>query len=136
MFNNQKQFITCYLGPNVVQTELMRGYPGALVATDMASAVANAIKAVCKKTDSTLRPRIAILTPYRAPIHNKNLDYLKENGIDVIVGYNLGFKTDVETTAMSPESIFEYSKCLAKMGNNIDALFIGCNGFRSTGIHD
>ena len=51
----------------------------------------------------------------------------------MVVGYNIGFHKDVETTSMSPESIFEYGKCLAKLSDNVDALFIGCSGFRATG---
>ena len=122
-----------HIGPTVVQAELKRGYSNASVATDMASAVANAIKAVCKTVDDTVRPRIALLTPYITSIHNKNVEYLNANGMDVAVGYNLGFNKDTETTSMSPESIFEYGKCLVKLSDNVDALFIGCSGFRATG---
>ena len=100
----------------------------------MASAVVNAIKAVCKISTITSRPRIALLTPYRTEVHRKNIEYLTENGIDVVVDHNLEFKTDKETSSMSPESIFEHTKCLANLSRDIDAVFIGCSGFRATGV--
>ena len=121
------------LGSTTVQSELRKGYPTAVATTDMASAVVNAIKAVCKISNITSRPRIALLTPYITTVHRKNIEYLTTNGIDVVVDYNLGFKTDKETTSMSPESIFEYTKCIANLSHDIDAVFIGCSGFRSTG---
>jgi maleate cis-trans isomerase len=100
----------------------------------MASAVVDAIKTVCKVAKNSTRPRIALLTPYITPVHRRNIEYLNENGIDVISEYNLGFKADKETTSMSPESIFKHIKCLSKLNSNIDAVFIGCSAFRATGI--
>ena len=100
----------------------------------MATAVASAIKAVCKGSKDASHPRIALLTPYITSIHNKNVAFLQENGIDVVTQHNLGFKSDKETSAMTPESIFEYGKCLANLNTDVDALFIGCGGMRSTGI--
>ena len=119
------------LGSAMVQSELLSGYPWAPAATDMASAVASAIKAVCPTGQS---PNIALLTPYITSIHMKNVKFLNEHGINVVVEHNLGFTNDTETSAMSPSSIFECSKALASAPSTpIDAIFIGCSGFKSTG---
>ena len=117
----------------MVQSELRKGCLTVQVATDMASAVVDAIKTVCEVTKNSKRPGIALLTPYITPVHQRNIEYLNENGLDVVYDYNLGFKADKETTSMSPESIYEYTKCLSRLSNNIDAVFIGCSAFRATG---
>ena len=126
-------YLHFHLGPSTVQTELLNGYSNANASVDMASAVIAAIRTVSNLPPETNHPRIALLTPYITPVHQKNIEFLQENGIDVVVDYNLGFKTDKETTSMSPESLFEHTKCLVSLNKDIDAVFIGCSAFRSTG---
>ena len=123
------------LGPDTVQSELLKGYPSALVATDMASAVVNAIKSMCLTLNNKSRPRIALLTPYRTSVHYKNVEYFTKNEIDVVIGHNLGFNADKTTSAMTPESIFEHAKCLANLRSDVDVVFIGCSGMRATGSY-
>ena len=116
-----------------MQTELSKGYPNAEDTIDMASSVIKALKAVTKVSPQNNRPRIALFTPYIDAVHKTNVDYLMENGIDVITQHNLGFQIDTKTTSMSPSSIFEHSRALTSSCNDIDVLFIGCSAFRSTG---
>ena len=118
-----------------MQSELHKGYPNANIAIDMASAVVHAIKSVCMITTESCRIRLALLTPYIDSVHQKNIDYLNENGIDVVIDHNLGFKADKQTTSMSPMSIYEHVKCLASICSDIDVFFVGCSAFRSTGIY-
>ena len=119
-------------GSNTVQAELLKGYPNAEVAIDMASSVVKAIKYVTKSSESD-RPRIALLTPYIDSVHKRNVEYLTESGIDVVSQHNLGFQIDTQTTSMKPASILEHSRALVCLNNEIDAIFIGCSAFRSTG---
>ena len=118
-----------------MQSELHKGYPNANIAIDMASAVVYAIKSVCMITTESCRIRLALLTPYIDSVHQKNIDYLNENGIDVVIDHNLGFRADKQTTSMSPMSIYEHVKCLASICSDIDVFFVGCSAFRSTGIY-
>lgn len=119
-------------GSNTVQAELSKGYPNAVATIDMASSVVKAIKFVTKSSDTT-HPRIALLTPYIDVVHKRNVEYLTESGIDVVLQHNLGFQIDTLTTSMKPASIFEHSKALMSLDNDIDAIFIGCSAFRATG---
>ena len=119
-------------GSNTVQAELLKGYPNAEVSIDMASSVVKAIKYVTKSSESD-RPRIALLTPYIDSVHKRNVEYLTESGIDVVSQHNLGFQIDTQTTSMKPASILEHSRALVCLNNEIDAIFIGCSAFRSTG---
>ena len=125
----------CIPGSRAVQAELHKGYPNASIAVDMASAVVHAIKSVCIIPNERRRIRLALLTPYIDSVHQKNIDYLNENGIDVVIDHNLGFKADKQTTSMSPVSIYEHVKCLASICSDIDVFFVGCSAFRSTGIY-
>ena len=130
---NSVKLLLSFIGTSAVHDELSEGYPSSQVTVDMATSVVRAIKAVTKKTENDV-PQIALLTPYIDAVHDVNVQYLKENGIDVIQQHNLRFQVDTQTTSMSPESIFQHSKALAGLNCDIDALFIGCSAFRSTGI--
>ena len=130
---NSVKLLLSFIGTSVVHDELSEGYPSSQVTVDMATSVVRAIKAVTKKTENDVS-QIALLTPYIDAVHDVNVQYLKENGIDVIQQHNLRFQVDTQTTSMSPESIFQHSKALAGLNCDIDALFIGCSAFRSTGI--
>ena len=101
----------------------------------MASAVVHAIKSVCIIPTERRRIRLALLTPYIDSVHQKNIDYLNENGIDVAIDHNLGFKADKQTSSMSPGSIHEHVTCLANTCSEIDVFFVGCSAFRSTGMY-
>ena len=127
------KLLLSFKGTRAVHAELSKGYPNSEVTVDMASSVVKAIKSV-KRTTEKDAPKIALLTPYIDAVHDVNVQYLKENGIDVIQQHNLRFQVDTQTTSMSPESIFKHSKALAGLNSDIDALFIGCSAFRSTGI--
>ena len=127
------------LGPNTVQSELRKGYPAAKQFTDMATASANAIKHVVsgggggKKLNRRLR--IGLLTPYIESVHNSNVSFLRDNGIDVIVQHNLGLTQDTYTSSVAPKSISDIVQAIVKhhSNENLDAFFIGCSAFRSTG---
>ena len=125
----------CISGSRAVQAELHKGYPNAKIAVDMASAVVHAIKSVGMIPNEKCRIRLALLTPYIDSVHQKNIEYLNENEIDVVVDHNLGFTADKQTTSMSPVSIYEHVKCLASICSDIDVFFVGCSAFRSTGIY-
>lgn len=116
------------LGPEMVQKELLSGYPSATAVTDMATAVVAAIKSVTQKSS----PRVALLTPYIREVHQSNLNFLLAHEIHVAIDHNLGFKCDKETSALSPTSIFNFARALADGDETIDAIFIGCSAFRST----
>ena len=38
--------------------------------------------------------QIGLLTPYIDSVHDSNVAFLKENGIDVVVQHNLGVNTE------------------------------------------
>lgn len=132
------------LGTEKVQSELLNGYPAALRATDMATSVIDAIhQVVCwqdggnaKESGYTIaQPRVVLLTPYIDSIHAKNIKFLENSGIKVVQSHNLGFTSDKETSAVQPASIAECCKALASIDSDgIDAIFIGCSAFRSTGF--
>ena len=122
------------LGPEVVHEELSKGYPSASNVTDMASATVNAIKTVTNHQDEKSRIKIALLTPYIDQIHDLNVKFLAQNGIDAIVSYNLGLTVDNETSQVEPESISNYCKVLAsEESKEVQAIFIGCSAFRAMG---
>lgn len=126
------------LGPSVVQNELRKGYPGAKQFTDMATASINAIKHVVSNTlkDSiTRRLRIGLLTPYIESVHNNNVQFLSNNGIDVVVQHNLSLTQDTFTSSVAPKSILDLVQAIVQKNSNVkmDAFFIGCSAFRSTG---
>lgn len=119
------------LGPAAVQTELLKGYPSASVATDMASAVVHAIKSVCAQDSEC---HIALLTPYIKSVHKSGADFLIANGIDIVAEHNMGCLTDMDTSSVNPASIHALSKALVgSASKKVDALFISCSAFRSTG---
>ena len=125
------------LGPNTVQSELRKGYPAAKQFTDMASASANAIKHVVSGGGNILnrRSRIGLLTPYIESVHNSNVKFLKDNAIDAVVQHNLGLTQDTYTSSVAPKSISDLVQSIVKRHSNekLDAFFIGCSAFRSTG---
>ena len=120
------------LGPETVQKELKNGYPSAKAFTDMATASVNAIKYVAGNKGARLR--IGLLTPYIDSVHGSNIEFLKKNGIDVVVQHNLGLTQDTLTSSVAPGSILSVVETMAKSSvEKLDAFFIGCSAFQSTG---
>lgn len=117
------------LGSIQVQEELYKGYPDAIVTTDMATAIINALHSINAYN-------IALLTPYIDELHQKNINFLTNNGFNVIVHHNLNLTKDSLVSSLNPESILEQAARLFndnKLNVQPDTLFICCSAFRSTG---
>ena len=120
------------LGPEKVQEELLKGYPNALISTDMATATINALQ--CFK-NNTMQCNIGLLTPYVNELHIKYINFLTNYDFNIVFDYNLSLSTDTKVTSLNPESILDYAKFIIKQNNNITVMLIGCSAFRSTGYN-
>jgi maleate isomerase len=118
------------LGSSQVQKELSKGYPSAIIKTDMATAVVDALRYMCTNIEGN---KIGLLTPYVNELHQKNINFLKNNGFNIVADHNLNLKTDSIISSVNPQSILECAKELINKADNIDVILIGCSALRSTG---
>lgn len=125
------------LTPDTIHKEMYAGYP--TVTNDMASSVLNSINSLYKYKCNDIGdhiPKIALLTPYIQEVHQKNINYFRENGCRVVVDKNLNFPNDMITSSLSPDSIVsvvsEMMEGIDKLELEIDVFVIGCSAFRAT----
>ena len=100
------------LGRDKVWSSLQAGQGGSeggLLVTDMATSQLRAIKAV-------RGARIALFTPYIDDVHQRNVQFLSDNGIEVLRGHNLGCTIDEETNVVTYATITEEVR---KLGNTV-----------------
>jgi len=102
---------------------LLNCFPEGSKVTDMWQAVLAALHIVGTK-------RLAVLTPYIAEVSTKNVQLLESAGFRVVSSMSLGLPRDVETSAVTQESIAECVQCLIHTGEP-DVVFIGCSAFRA-----
>ncbi len=77
--------------------------------------------------------RILLVTPYIAPLHQREIDYLTAGGFQVTGGGCMNVATNAEMARLTPESIRERVLAEAR-GVQADVCFISCTAIRSAGL--
>ena len=106
-----------------------------LTITDMATSQLRAIAAVGGR-------RIALLTPYIRDVHDRNVAFLEESGVEVVRSHHMCLTLDEETSAVPLEVLAEEVRRLAEgpqgdetktmenRAGHVDAIVVGCSAFR------
>jgi len=95
-----------------------------------ALATADGILAACQ----ALRAETVLLvTPYIAPVHQREIDYLTAHGVRVADGSFLGVDSNLDMARISPATITDQVRTAAK-GVRADLCFISCTAIRSAGL--
>jgi maleate cis-trans isomerase len=95
-----------------------------------AIATADAIVAALRVLDAR---RVLLVTPYVAPVHQREITFLADNGVTVVGGGCLGVDTNTEMARIDPEIIAEQVRAAAS-GVAADACFVSCTAIRSAGL--
>jgi len=95
-----------------------------------ALATADAILAALAALHAT---RILLVTPYIAPVHQREIDYLTANGFQVAGGGCMGIATNAEMARILPETIAG-QVLEAACDVQADVCFISCTAIRSAGL--
>ncbi|HBK05901.1 MAG TPA: arylmalonate decarboxylase [Acetobacteraceae bacterium] len=77
--------------------------------------------------------RVLLVTPYIQPVHQREIDYLAANGLEVAGGSYLGIDMNTEMARLDPSAIADQVREAAK-GIAADACFISCTAIRSAGL--
>lgn len=77
--------------------------------------------------------RVLLVTPYIQPVHQREIDYLTANGLEVAGGSHLGIDMNTEMARLDPPAIAAQVREAAK-GVGADACFISCTAIRSAGL--
>ncbi len=72
--------------------------------------------------------RIALLTPYPAPIHRAVVDYMTSQGFDIVAERGLDIEVDRDITAYPAEDL--RAAILRLDRHNADAIFVSCTSVR------
>ena len=95
-----------------------------------AIATADAILAAFRVLEAR---RVLLVTPYIAPVHQREIDFLGGCGLEVVGGSCLGVDTNTEMARIEPAVIAAQAKDAAS-GVAADACFISCTAIRSAGL--
>lgn len=115
--------VSCTSMSFILGERLLACFPENSNVTDMWRSVLAALHAVGTK-------KLAVLTPYISEVSAKNVQLLESAGFEVVSSMSLGLPRDIETSAVTQESIAECVQCLAKSGEP-NVVFIGCSAFRA-----
>jgi maleate isomerase len=107
------------LGPQALEEELGKLYPQARVIA-LGNAVIDALRALALK-------KIAVLTPYPLKSHSAVVNFIENNGIDVVSSAYYGLHEDSEIGSVAASSLFESARALVQ-DQVIEGLFISCAG--------
>jgi maleate isomerase len=77
--------------------------------------------------------RVLLVTPYIQPTHQREIDYLTGNGLDVVGGSCLGVNTNIEMARISPDAIAAQVHAALSQAA-ADVCFISCTAIRSAGL--
>lgn len=77
--------------------------------------------------------RVLLVTPYIAPVHQREIDFLGANGVTVSGGSCLEVNTNSEMALIPPNVIADQAQSAAA-GVQADACFISCTAIRSAGL--
>jgi maleate isomerase len=95
-----------------------------------AIATADAILAALRMLETR---HVLLVTPYIAPVHQREIDFLAANGLKVVGGSCLGIDTNAEMAGITPDVIAAQARDAAT-GTPADACFISCTAIRSAGL--
>jgi maleate cis-trans isomerase len=93
-----------------------------------ATATAEGILAACAAL--ALR-RVLLVTPYIAPVHDREAAFLAAHGIAVAGGSMLGLAASEEMAALPPARILEQVRAAAVASPGAEGCFISCTAIRS-----
>jgi maleate isomerase len=77
--------------------------------------------------------RVLLVTPYIQVVHQREVDYLTANGLEVAGGSCLGIDMNTEMARLDPSAIAQQVRD-AKRGTAADVCFISCTAIRSGGL--
>ncbi len=78
--------------------------------------------------------RVLLVTPYVAPVHQREVDYLQAHGFEVLDGGCLGAATNDEMGRIPPDAIAEQARQAMRANPGADVCFISCTAIRSAGL--
>ncbi|MDH3219919.1 MAG: arylmalonate decarboxylase [Gammaproteobacteria bacterium] len=112
------------IGEERVFAELKRGAPNA-VATSLISGVIRALQAVHAH-------RIVVATPYLDEVNQREVEYLEQEGFEVVSMCGLNLEKDSDMVRVAPDYIAEFA--LAQDRIDADAIFISCGALRTLDV--
>ena len=77
--------------------------------------------------------RVLLVTPYIAPVHQREIDWLTASGFPVTGGGCMNVNTNAEMACLPPETIAARIRAEAR-GTDADVCFISCTAIRSAGL--
>lgn len=95
-----------------------------------AIATADAILAAFRVLDAR---RVLLVTPYIAPVHQREISFLEQHGLTIAGGSYLGVDTNAAMARIPPGAIAEQVHTAAA-AVQADACFISCTAIRSAGL--
>nr|WP_272877251.1 aspartate/glutamate racemase family protein [Neoroseomonas eburnea] len=78
--------------------------------------------------------RVLLVTPYIAPVHEREIAFLAAHGVTVTGGAMLGLNTNAEMAELSPAEIAVRTRAAAAAAPGAEACFISCTAIRSAGL--
>jgi maleate isomerase len=96
-----------------------------LPATGTAEAILAALAALHAR-------RVLLVTPYIAPVHEREIAFLAAHGIETVGGAMMGVNTNAEMALIPPDRIAAAVR--AAMTGGAEACFISCTAIRSAGL--
>jgi maleate isomerase len=78
--------------------------------------------------------RILLVTPYIAPVHDREVAFLAGHGIEVTGGSMAGLNTNAEMALLNPDRIAQQTRDAAAASPGAEACFISCTAIRSAGL--
>ena len=114
------------IGEERVFSELKKGAPAA-EPTSLITGVIRALRILGVK-------RLAIATPYLDEINQREADYLRLAGFDIVNIEGLNIERDSEMVRVAPDYIFEFARSVDRA--EADAVFVSCGALRSLDVID
>lgn len=78
--------------------------------------------------------RVLLVTPYVAPVHEREIAFLAAHGITVTGGAMMGLDTNAEMAGLPPAEIAARCRAAAAEAPGAEACFISCTAIRSAGL--
>lgn len=78
--------------------------------------------------------RLALFTPYTAPVHAKVAEGLTDAGITIVWQDNLGLLQDTDIGRVTPSELLAHLKSHPPPAGSCDALFLSCTNLRAAEI--
>ena len=78
--------------------------------------------------------RVLLVTPYIAPVHAREVDFLAAHGVAVAGGEGLGIDGNAEMARLPPAAIHDQALRAAAAAPGAEACFISCTAIRSAGL--